>query len=97
MVTFYVHHIIKEGHESEAIQMVNDVTGWTRNQPGLIFRQVIRSQTNHRQLDTVASWQSIDHYKAYMKTRPIRPREVEMKHMDIMTSTMFEVEDSLNL
>lgn len=97
MVTFYVHHIIKEGHESEAMAMINDVTRWTRNQPGLIFRQVLRSQENPRQLDTIASWESIDHYNAYRKTRPNRSRDVEMEHMELMTATMFDVEDSLNL
>jgi heme-degrading monooxygenase HmoA len=77
--------------------MINDVTGWTKNQPGLIFRQVLRSQENPRQLDTVASWKSMDHYNAYRKNRPHRSRDLEMEHMDIMTVTMFDVEDSLNL
>jgi len=100
MITFYVHHIIKEGHENEGNKIVNQVTEWTRNQTGLIFRQVLRSQKNPKQLDTIASWQSIDHYKAYMETRPVRTEkhvEEEMKHFDVMTATMFNVEDSLNL
>ena len=99
MVTFYVHHIIKEGHEPEAMKMVNDVTEWVKDQAGLVFRQVIRSQENPRQVDTIISWESIDHYKAYKQTSPqrFRPREVEMEHMDVMTATMFDVEDSLNL
>ena len=41
----------------------------------------------------------MDHYKAYKETSPqrFRSREVEMEHMEVMTATMFIVEDSLNL
>ena len=100
MVTFEVEHIIKEGHEKEAMEIVERVTGYTRNKPGLIFRQVLRSQENPRKLNTIASWRSMEDYQNYRNSRPPRTQkdiDEEMKHFDYMTAEMFDVEDSLNL
>ena len=100
MITFYVAHVIKEGHEKEAMEIVNMVTEYTRNRPGLIFRQVLRSQENPRKLDTIASWRSMEDYNSYRASRPPRTQadvDEEMKHFDYMKAEMYNVEDSLNL
>ncbi len=100
MITLYVEHIIKEGHEKEAMAIVEMVTGYTRNKQGLIFRQVLRSQENPRKLNTIASWHSMEDFQNYRNSRPPRTQkdvDEEMKHFNVMTVEMFDVEDSLNL
>ena len=100
MVTFVVEHIEKEGHEKEAKRIYQSVTESVNGKPGLVFRQVLRSQKNPRKLVTAVSWRSMADFENYRKQRLPRTPEVvaeEMKHFDVMTSEMYDVEDKISL
>ncbi len=100
MITFIVEHIVKEGHEKQAQKIVEHVTGTMKGKSGLVFRQVLRSQKDPRKVTTVVSWQSMADYESYRKSRGPRTPEIvaeEMKHFDVMTAEMFDVEDKVKL
>ena len=101
MITFYVEHIIKEGHQEEAMAIVNMVTSYTRNKPGLVFRQVLRltgePQKNLTPSPPGAPWKDYQNYRNSRPPRIQKDVDEEMKHFDVMTTEMYDVEDSLNL
>ncbi len=100
MITFMVEHVIKDGHEEEAKKIFQMVTDSVMGQPGLVFRQVLRSQKNPRKVTTVVCWESMKALEDYRSKRPPRTQAVideEMKHFDVMTSEMYDVADKVKL
>ncbi|MHB8731022.1 MAG: antibiotic biosynthesis monooxygenase family protein [bacterium] len=97
MVTFVVEHHIRDGHEADAQKIFDAATNHATRQPGLVFRQVLRSRDDPQKVISVICWESPEAFERQRRPRPQEVVDEEMRHFDTMTAELYDVVDRVNL